>query len=400
MLKQLRLKFICINMVMVMGMLCIIFGLVYHSMAEGLETESIRMLRDIAEDPYQLGNPFDSGEEVRLPYFMLQISHRGEVIATSGGYYDLSDEEMLQKIVEVAFASNEEIGVLEDYNLRYYRLVTPAMQRIVFADISSELATMENLVRICILIGAVGFIAFLIISIFLARWAVKPVETAWKQQRQFVADASHELKTPLTVILTNAELLQSPDYAPEEKGQFSRSILTMSQQMRGLVERLLELARADNGSIQMTMAPLDLSQLVGDALLPFEPLYFESGLTLMSDIQPGITLRGSDSHLRQVVEILLDNGMKYSTPGGTVYVGLKKQGVHCLLSVSSPGEAISQEDLKNIFKRFYRADKARAMNHSYGLGLSIAESIVTDHKGKIWAESAGGVNTFHVQLPV
>ena len=178
------------------------------------------------------------------------------------------------------------------------------------------------------------------------------------------------------------------------------NILTMSRQMRGLVEDLLELARVDDGIARTVWTRVDLSRLVSDAVLTFEPVCFEAGLTLETDIQPDITVRGSESHLRQVAEILLDNARKYADPGGTVTVTLTRQGRrHCLLSVADPGEAISPEDLKNIFKRFYRADKARAMDHSYGLGLSIADSIVTDHHGKIWAESAGGINTFFVSLP-
>ena len=268
----------------------------------------------------------------------------------------------------------------------------------LFVDMSGEIATITGLMRTCLLIGGISFLAFLGLSFVLARWAVRPVEVAWNQQRQFVADASHELKTPLTVILTNAELLRVPGRGPEEQKRLSESILTMSHQMRGLVESLLELARVDNGTAKLSFSELDLSTLVEEGLLPFEPVYFEKELQLESRGAPGLRVRGSESHLQQVLDILLDNAAKYCTPGGAVKVELKRQGSHCVLSVSNPGEEISREDLKNIFKRFYRIDKARTGNHSYGLGLSIAESIVQGHGGKIWAESKAGVNTFFVSL--
>ena len=258
---------------------------------------------------------------------------------------------------------------------------------------------MRSLTDTCILIGVLGFAVFLGLSFLLARWAVKPVETAWNQQRQFVADASHELKTPLTVILTNAELLQEPEYDEQARSRFVDSIMTMSHQMRGLVESLLELARVDNGGQNMVFSRLNFSELVSDALLPFEPVYFEKGLTLESNVEENLFVRGSQQHLKQVADILLDNASKYAFADSTVRVILRRQGSHCLLSVASAGDTISKEDLKNIFKRFYRMDKARSMNHSYGLGLSIADSIVGKHGGKIWAESADGVNTFFVQLP-
>ena len=400
MLKRLRLKFVCILMSIVTILMCVIFGLVIRFTALSLEAQSLQMMQAIADDPFSLGSPKEESADIRLPFFTVQISRQGKLIATSGGYYDLSDEAAILEITMAAVQSEEPSGVLEAYSLRYSKSSGPGGQRIVFADISSERATMTNLVRNCVGIGALCFLAFLGVSLLLARWAVKPVDQAWKQQRQFVADASHELKTPLTVIMTNAELLQDPGYDDASRQQFSASILTMSRQMRGLVEGLLELARVDNGAVKTSFTELDLSALAADCTLPFEPLYFESGLTLSTAIEQGILVKGSPSHLHQVLDILLDNAMKYSAAGGEVRLKLKKQGSHCVLSVASPGEAISHEDLKNIFKRFYRIDPARSRNGSYGLGLSIAQSIVEEHRGRIWAESENGVNTFFVQLPL
>ena len=174
----------------------------------------------------------------------------------------------------------------------------------------------------------------------------------------------------------------------------------MTYQMRSLVENMLEMARVDNGNLKMEFSPLELSQLVSDAVLSFRLLYEEKQLGLESAVQEGICIRGSEQHLYQVLDVLLDNGLKYSAPQTTVSVKLESHGRGCLLSVASAGETISREDLKNIFKRFYRADKARAMNGSYGLGLSIAEAVVRAHRGKIWAESENGINTFFVQIPV
>ena len=341
---------------------------------------------------------------ILLPFFRVLIDADGKIVDMDGDYYDLTQEgseAVLEELVSAVTASEEKVGDLRDYNLRYYRSGARKWdgQIIIFMDISSEIATMQNLYRTCVIIG-LG--SFLVISIFFARWAVRPVEEAWAQQRQFVSDASHELKTPLTVILTDAEMLKSPRFDEAHKAQFVENILTMSNQMRGLVESLLQLARVDSGAIQkMPLQTIDLSGLVSDELLTFDALFFEKGLTLAEDITDGITVHGSPQHLKQVVEILLDNAQKYASPQGTVQVTLQKSGAHhCLLSVSDPGDPIRPEDLKKIFQRFYRIDEARAMNHSYGLGLSIAENIVKNHKGRIWAESAEGINTFRVELPM
>lgn len=400
MLKKLRVKFVCINMLIVTGMLCVIFGMIYSFTRQNLQAESLRMMEDIAKDPFQMGTPYELPSGVRLPYFALQIGPRGKLLAVGGGYYDLSDTEFLQDVVSQALVAQEQTGLLEDYNLRYYRKIGLTSQILVFADVTSEQATLGNLTRTCAAIGTASLLAFFGISLLLARWAVKPVDRAWSQQKQFVADASHELKTPLTVIMTNAELLQEPGLEEADRSQFSGNILAMSRRMRGLVESLLELTRVDNGAVNLSVAEVDFSALAEDAVLPFEPLFFEKGMVLESEVEPGIRLRGSAEHLRQVPEILLDNAMKYADPASTVQVRLVRHGRECLLSVANRGPEIAREDLKNIFKRFYRVDQARSMGGSYGLGLSIAESIVQTHRGRIWAESAGGTNTFYVQLPV
>ena len=399
MIKRLRIKFVCVVMAIVMLMLSVILGLVIHFTGQNMQMQSISMMRTIAASPFQHGSLGNPADEVRLPFFMVQISSRGELLGASGGYFDLSDMEYIQKIVSAAFASDSETGELDAHNLRYLKSVSPKGYTIVFSDTTTEEATIRNMLYSCIGIFFAAMVVFLGISIQLSHWTIKPVSHAWDQQRQFVADASHELKTPLSVIMANAELIQNADTSEDERIGLSGNILSMTYQMRSLVESMLEMARVDNGSLKMQFEAVDFSQLVSDAVLSFQLLYEEKGMSLHTSIQDGICLSGSEQHLFQVLDVLLDNALKYSVMSGSVGVRLRSTGRQCVLSVTNPGEPISKEDLKNIFKRFYRADKARAMNGSYGLGLSIAESIVEAHRGRIWAESDGGYNTFFVQFP-
>ena len=400
MIRKLQIKFVIINMSIVTIMLSVILGLVYYFTKANLEAESITMMQNIAREPFRLENPNELVEDVRLPYFIVQLGLRGELLATGGGYYDLSDKEFLDDLINVVSRSPKTFAVIEEYNLRYYRVDTPRNYYLVFSDISSERATLNNMMKTCFIIGGLSFFMFLGISIQLSKWAVKPVDLAWKQQRQFVADASHELKTPLTVIITNAELAQSPEYDDESGHRFLSSILTMSRQMRSLIEKMLELARADDSDSKRNFDIVDFSRLVSNALLPFEPVFFEKGLKLETRLDKNIKVLGEESQLCQVVDVLLDNAQKYSKDGGTTWVTLKKTGKkRCLLAVANEGEGISPEEAKNIFKRFYRGDKARSRTGSFGLGLSIAESIVTGHRGKIWVESSNEINCFYVELP-
>ena len=400
MIKRLRVKFILVIMAIVMVLLGCILGVVIHFTGQSMQMQSISMMRTIATTPFQQGipgKPID--DEVRLPFFTVQISSRGELIAASGGYFDLTDREYLQEIINEALLSDRETGELEEHGLRYLKSVSPRGYTIVFSDTTTESATLKHLFYSCLAIFVVAMILFLGISILLSHWVIKPVATAWDQQRQFVADASHELKTPLSVIMANAELMQGEDLGEEERRTYSGNILGVTYQMRFLVENMLEMARVDNGTVKMNFNMVDFSQLVSDAALSFQLLYEEQGIGLRCAVPDGVEIHGSEQHLYQVMDVLLDNALKYSTPGGMVSVDLANTGRNCVLSVASPGEPISKEDLKNIFKRFYRADKARAMNGSYGLGLSIAESIVEAHKGTIWAESEKGYNVFYVQIP-
>ena len=400
MIKKLRIKFVLVIMAIVMVLLGCILGMVIYFTGQSMQMQSINMMRAITAAPFQQGipgKPMD--DEVRLPFFTVQLGEKGELVAVSGGYFDLSDRESLQKIVDAAQYSGQETGELEEHDLRYLKVASPRGLTIVFSDTTTERATLKTLLYGCLGIFFVAMIVFLGISILLSRWAIKPVAAAWDQQRQFVADASHELKTPLAVIMANAELMQNEEAPEEDKKKFSGNILSTTYQMRTLVENMLEMARVDNGTVKMNFAPLDMSELINDAVLSFQLLYEEKGKQLRCGVAEGIFVNGSEQHLYQVMDVLLDNALKYGAPDSEVRVELANAGRSCILSVASSGEPISKEDLKNIFKRFYRADKARSFNGSYGLGLSIAETIVQAHKGKIWAESKNGRNVFFVQIP-
>jgi len=398
MLKKLRWKFVLINMFIVTVMLIVILGLVSHFTRADLEKQSRTTVRDAAQAALQLGHPEPSGDQ-RTPCFTLRINALGMVTARGSAYYDLSDEEFLQTLLQAVYEGGQTEGVLENYQLRYAVASGFGEQCIAFVDISGQQATMAALLRTGVLIGCVSLVAFLGISLLLARWAVRPVEQAWQQQKQFVSDASHELKTPLTVIMSSAELLRTEQCDDESRLRFADSILTVSHQMRKLVEGLLELARADNGQIRKAFRVLDISELVSHTLLPHEPVLYEQGLQLHSNVEPEISVRGSEQYLGQLLDILLDNARKYSAPG-IVSVGLRRQGRMCLLTVDNPGSPIPEAERERIFDRFYRIDQARERTGSFGLGLAIAKSIALEHGGRIWVESNPTGNRFCVQLPI
>ncbi len=400
MIQKLRIKFICVTMAIVTVLMAVIFGLVIHFTAQALERESLELLRSVASGRFQFASPEEGREMPPSPYFTVILSPLGQIVDLRGAYPVLEEDGWISDVLTTALESGAHSGVLEEFGLRFYRSGDLLSTQLVFADITAERSTLNKLTLSCFFIGLLGFAAFGAASFYLTGWMLRPVEAAWAEQRQFVADASHELKTPLTVIMTNAELLQNPGCSDAQRAQFGTSILAMSRQMRTLVENLLDLARVDNGSLQASFQRLDFSALCDEELLPWEPVFFEQGLTLDSSLEPGLWISGSAAHLRQVLNILLDNARKYSTPGGQVQLSLRRQGSWAELCVQNPGESITQDELQRIFQRFYRLDKVRTAGSGYGLGLPIAQGIVEQHAGKIWAESANGAVRFLVQLPI
>ncbi len=317
MIKKLRIQFICAIMAIATVMLAVILGMVVRFTRENLEMQSISTMRTVASTPHHQGELRRTKGDVRLPFFSVEIGKTGDLIGLDGGYFDLSNREDIQKIVAAAMESPEETGILRRYGLRFLKHQAPKGYTIVFADVTAEVTTIRYLYYNCAVIFLFAMCVFLGVSILLSRWAIRPVERAWEQQRQFVADASHELKTPLSVIMANTELMRREDTTPEERDACAGNVLTTTCQMRDLVENMLDMARVDNGSQKIRFAQVDLSQLVTDSVLSFRLLYEKKELGLDSTIQQGVFLQGSERHLFQVMDVLLDNALKYSfhTPG-------------------------------------------------------------------------------------
>ena len=404
MLKKLRLKFVLITMGIVTAMLVVIFVTVYHFTRLNLETSSISMMQAIASDPFRENPPGGGGENgpmQNLPYIALRISPDGAISASGGSFYDLTDEAFLKRLLEAADRTPSRTGLLPDLKLRFLKHNAQAFRIYVFADTSAEQETLKNLRVTFLVIGTLGLLVFFGISILLARWAVKPVEQAFAREKQFVADASHELRTPLTVITTNAELLREDVADRPEDTKYADNVLRSANRMRTLTEELLTLARSDMGVSAGRKEHVDLSDLVQEVVLNYEPVFFEKGLLLAQEIEEKILITGNPEELRRLAAILLDNAQKYGRNGGTTTVTLKRTGrFRCMLTVADEGEEIPEEILSQLFTRFFRADEARSGEEGFGLGLSIAEEIVSHHNGRIRAESVDGVNRFTAEFPL
>ena len=408
MIKKLRRRIILVNMLLVGIVILLIFAIVCVNSYSNAEHELERGLSRVAEnqgfgdmpfdkkEEFKIGNPEQNNEmhgdrELDRPvqissYIVVQVDSNGNITSTKES--DLSmDKSDLKKCVEAVLKEQKLSGQIGGYDLMYVKRDNLNGCSISFADNSGIYSSLRNtmLLTFTLFIGSMGVI--FLISLVLSGFAVKPVKTAWEQQKQFVADASHELKTPLTVILANNNIMMShEDSTVKDEKQWLESTEEEAQHMKKLIDQMLFLAKSDAGETNIEMSEVDFSEIVEGASLNFEPVAFEKNVMIDAQIESGITLRGNATQLNQLTHILIDNAVKYSSENSTVTITLKKSGDSTEFSVNNHGTVIAPDDLEHIFDRFYRAEKSRTTK-GYGLGLSIAQKIVQGMNGKLTAES-------------
>ncbi len=288
------------------------------------------------------------------------------------------------------------------FRLQYIKeSVSPGVCKIVFYDPSNVQSGFLPIVFYAMVTLVIGILGYSVISMTLAQSAITPIEESWKKQRQFVADASHELKTPLSVIMANTEIIAShPDDTVASQMKWIDNTLAETKRMASLVQDLLFLAKSDDG-LKVEMSQIDLSECVQSCVLTSESLFYESNKVFNSDIEQGIFVSGNEGQLKQLVTILLDNANKYAVGDGNIKLTLSSTNRNAILTVANDSNPVSTEQIVHIFDRFYTLDTSRNKNKGgNGLGLSIAERIVQTHKGKIIAEYKDGQMTFKAILPI
>lgn len=410
MIEKLRRQMIFMVMGVVTVLLMAIFLILYHSAVSGFETRSLEVLRSTLQQEQmpRHGAGESTGLPIRLagreerPLLVLEKQTDGTIRILKNTLYtsEAPDTERLFSLAEV---DRREFGKLSEEHLCFLKAHTApdGSVRYAFSDTYSEEQSLQRQITVSLLIGAGAFLIFLIFAVWFSGWAVKPVEEAWNRQRRFAADASHELKTPLTVIMSNAGLIAA-SLKPTDSEDKRRIAYIQAEagRMKQLVEELLFLARSDAERLTAEKTHLDLSFLIESCALNFEPVAFDQGKLIETDVEPDLMIDGEEAKLRQLAEILLDNACKYSEPGSMIRVSLKQSSEKKLrFTVTSQGTPLTKEEQKQIFERFYRADPSRGKTGGYGLGLAIAQEITRMHGGKIWAESDGEKgNSFIVEF--
>ncbi|MGN0637230.1 MAG: ATP-binding protein [Huintestinicola sp.] len=433
MIKKLRARFTFVLTgllaLVMLGVLASIFISMYRS-----EEHNAQRIIDFAINIDYSGrweNPPPPGEDTDTP--PKEISERPDGknrIQMSSGWITvkLDSENEIQSIFysrERFFSSSHEMDVQSSYvtaaaqeiisrtdkdngtisaggtSYRYKLRDTESGKMIVLLDRTDEISTLRRLMFILLGIFVLALGVIFLLSILLSKWAVIPIEDAWNRQRVFFSNASHELKTPLTVINANLDVITSnPDDTVAGQGKWFGYIRCEAEKMSRLINEMLYLSREERTDNPPVMSELDLSEAAEGACLAMEALAFERGKEISSDIDSGITVKGDKEALLRMINILIDNAVSHSSEHSEISVSLKKSRKNKVkLTVSNKGTPIPPEELDRIFDRYYRTDASRSgSTGGFGLGLAIAKTIAEKHGGSIAAESDEDRTAFTVTL--
>lgn len=411
MFNKLRNKFLILNLTIISITMLIAFGSIYLITYKNVKNEINLELRKTSQLDRKPNNDmkeprpdFQDKQDQQRPsvFFTITTDKSGNIIE-SFSIFEVTDEFYNAAKAE-ALDTNKETGSFKLGGNYWAFLKRPSFEgyRIVFVDTTSRQGILINLIYTFLAVAFVMLIAIFFISRFFANRSIEPIKEAFEKQKQFIADASHELKTPLAVINTNVDvLLSNSEDTIETQSKWLYYIKSEVERMTKLTKDLLYLTQVDYSDVKMIFSDLNVSETVENVIMTMEALIFENDILLDYDIEPNLLTHGNAEQISQVVMILLDNALKYTKRKGKVNVLLKKAHNNIVLSITNTGKGIPEDSLSKIFDRFYRVDKSRSRNSGgYGLGLPIAKAIVTQHSGRISAKSAVNESTtFTVELP-
>ena len=310
------------------------------------------------------------------------------------------DEDTLDAVLPVVSAQTEDFGTLSDYGLIYYRDDSSGTGSIALTDTAYIGSSMTDLLLALAAVWLCAMLCFFAVSLWLSKLAVRPMERAAEREKQFVADVSHDLKTPLAVIAANNSiLLENPEAPVGSLKRWVDSTGQAARQMQGLVDEMLTLTVAQRG-ISVPLIPVDLSGAVTKAALQLESVAYDRQVTLETEIAEHITVQGGTESLQRIASSLIENAIKYEPVGGRVTVTLSAAKRQTRLAVHNHGSLIPPETLPHVFDRFYRGDKSRGSAQGHGLGLAIVKQLTENLGGSITVRSGETEGTvFLVTLP-
>ncbi|AWW27237.1 cell wall metabolism sensor histidine kinase WalK [Acetobacterium sp. KB-1] len=395
MIKKLKIRFVATIMIILSLVFLLIIGSINYFNYQSSERQSMALLSALAENDGMAPRetPMVPGSSDHLPpdlferekTFSVKVNPATNLFSVNGSTNTSLESAEVLELANQMLNKNKASGTLSGY--RYLIVEKPYGQLLVFVDQRISNALADRLLSTSLIIGSITLFVLFFVSLFLANLMVKPVEETFEKQKRFISDASHELKTPLSVISVNADVLEGDIGA----NKYLSHIQSESIRMNTLVNSLLTLARLDSSKPIGVYSPFDLSNAVESIALTFESIAFEEHKNYTLKITDGISYLGDANKIKQVVAILIDNAIKNADDDGLVELILKRVDDTIHLEVFNTGAGIPEDQQDKIFQRFYRYDASRSKaTGGYGLGLAIAKSIVDEHQGTIRVSSEVG----------
>lgn len=418
MIKTLQKRFVMTAMAAITLLLVILLGAINGMNYWATEKEITRTLIMLSEEPQQglkqqneppeqpEGNqkPWDIPKEDNMTmsqYFSIQLSEKNGIenidVSHTPSVTEDDAEEFAEEILKNTDTS-ETAGKLGSFRYRLAESRDGSGRVMIFMDVSGQTKSMWMVFILSISIGTLCWLAMLLLVMVLSKKAIRPIAENIEKQKQFVTNAGHEIKTPLAIILANTDALE----LHQGENKWSSNIRTQTMRLSGLMQNLLTLSKMDEGNISFPETEFSFSHLVRESVASYETSAEQKKITLQREIEPDVDLYASNEQLRQLVNILLDNAMKYTNESGQIRVTLARKEKKAVLHVYNTCEQLPEGNLEKMFDRFYRADAARTQKKGgYGIGLSVARAIANSHGGSITAEVTKNQEIdFKVVLPI
>lgn len=406
MVEKLRKKFILIS---VSAVFVVVFIIALSSNLANyaqIERNTDELLGVLVENDGYFPKKVNHDFEFKLPpkmspeapfstrFFTVKTDNQGNIFEVDTGKISAASNEQALNYANNVLNSKKTSGFIDDYKYKIANKEYGLL--IVFVDVGRDLQIFYSFLRSSLIIGSIAIIAVFIIVLIFSKRAIAPIAESYEKQKQFITDAGHELKTPLTIISTNTDVLEIEN----GENQWTKSIHNQVLKLSNLVESLVSLTRMDEEKNQLTKKNFSLSDLVLGTAEQFQELSKSYDKDLVLNIEKGISYYGDEQSIILLTSILLDNALKYALKGSSISISLKKLGKHYIIQTINQADDLNVGSYDIFFERFYRSNSSRnSKSGGYGIGLSLAKSIVLKHKGKIKAESLDGKTIiFSVQL--
>lgn len=425
MFTKLRNKFLILNMSITSLVMIAAFAIIYiitysniHSEIENrlnpqsgmqISIEETGLPDDTEKRGFSTAQHFSSGDPL---LFNIEVDAKGKILRIDPNPFIDMPDEAYYKAAETAWTNKKNNSTITLEGKQWQYSIAPiSMQviqengqqytskenrfNIVFLDVTAYNKRLFEMLTTLLSVGLIMLLVIFVISLYFANRAIKPIAEAWEKQKQFVADASHELKTPLSIINANYDaLLANQEETIKSQLKWLGYIRIGTDRMTKLINDLLSLAKMDDGNFLMQKNPFNISNAIHDVILSMEAVLIEKGIKLTHSIEPDIIVNSDPERVKQVVTILFDNAIKYTNENGQIEISLIKSKRQVIYSIKNSGKGIAKQNLPRVFDRFFRADPSRTHESgSYGLGLSIAKTIMDRLGGEIHVTSVENEST-------